>query len=204
MSRPPTASRSRITPRAGARAPSMTPIKDLAFYGQYSVAVDPVSNLITMTTANSNFQLATGKAGSRSASSSRSGAAAASGRLPATRSSRTICWRATRRTCRALISVQIGQQSSRGVEASVGFVLDHGWRIDANTALLRAKYDDFAQAVRRWHRELCRQRAGQRAAERLQHLGDLGICAELVGQCRRPDRRQDLCRRCQYAFDARL
>jgi iron complex outermembrane receptor protein len=25
-------------------------------------------------------------------------------------------------------------------------VLDHGWRIDANTAFLRAKYDDFLQA----------------------------------------------------------
>jgi iron complex outermembrane receptor protein len=29
----------------------------------------------------------------------------------------------------------------------VGFALDHGWRIDANTAFLRAKYDNFVQAV---------------------------------------------------------
>jgi iron complex outermembrane receptor protein len=38
-----------------------TPVKDLAFYGQYSVAVDPVGNLITLTLPNKNSQLSTGK-----------------------------------------------------------------------------------------------------------------------------------------------
>jgi iron complex outermembrane recepter protein len=45
------------------------------------------------------------------------------------------------------VTVQIGQQSSRGVEASVGLALDGGWRIDANTVLLRARFDDFVQSV---------------------------------------------------------
>ena len=44
-------------------------------------------------------------------------------------------------------TAELGQQSSRGVEASIGLMLDHGWRIDANTAWLRAKYDDFVQSV---------------------------------------------------------
>ncbi len=38
---------------------------------------------------------------------------------------------------------QIGQQSSYGVEASGGLELGHGWRIDANAAWLKARYDDF-------------------------------------------------------------
>jgi len=38
-----------------------TPVKEFAFYGQYSVAVDPVGNLITLTLPNKNFQLSTGK-----------------------------------------------------------------------------------------------------------------------------------------------
>jgi iron complex outermembrane receptor protein len=123
------------------------PIKNLAFYGQYSVAVDPVSNLITMSAVNRDFQLSTGKQVEVGIKQSFWG-----GRGEWTLAGYEI-------TKNNLLArdptdptntnpVQIGQQSSRGVEASVGFALDHGWRIDANTALLRAKYDDFTQVVR--------------------------------------------------------
>jgi iron complex outermembrane receptor protein len=44
-------------------------------------------------------------------------------------------------------SIQIGQQSSRGVEATFGIRTDAGVRIDANLALLRARFDEFAQNV---------------------------------------------------------
>ncbi len=37
------------------------PVKDLALYGQYSTAVDPVGNLITLATTQKDFQLSTGK-----------------------------------------------------------------------------------------------------------------------------------------------
>jgi len=43
--------------------------------------------------------------------------------------------------------VQIGEQSSRGVEAVIGAELGGGWRIDANAAKLRARYDDFKDAL---------------------------------------------------------
>ena len=43
--------------------------------------------------------------------------------------------------------VQVGQQSSVGIEATLGLVLDHGWRSDANTALRKAKDDNFVQSV---------------------------------------------------------
>jgi iron complex outermembrane recepter protein len=43
--------------------------------------------------------------------------------------------------------IQIGQQSSRGVEATLGLSLPQGVRLDANLALLDARFDDFAQVV---------------------------------------------------------
>lgn len=44
-------------------------------------------------------------------------------------------------------SVQIGQQSSRGVELTAGLSLSHGVRVDGNAALLRARFDDFAEVI---------------------------------------------------------
>lgn len=44
-------------------------------------------------------------------------------------------------------SIQIGQQSSRGIEATAGLALGNGVRIDANLAVLRAQYDDFTERV---------------------------------------------------------
>jgi iron complex outermembrane recepter protein len=122
------------------------PIKNLAFYGQYSVAVDPVSNLITMSGVNRDFQLSTGKEIEVGVKQSFWG-----GRGEWTLAAYQIV--KNNLLARDPINpmntnpVQIGQQSSRGIEASVGFALDHGWRIDASTALLRANYDDFIQVV---------------------------------------------------------
>jgi iron complex outermembrane receptor protein len=120
------------------------PVRNLAFYGQYSVAVDPVGNLITMTNANRNFELSTGKQIEIGVKQSFWGG----------RGEWTLAgYRIVKNNLLASdpdhpsVIVQVGQQSSRGVEASVGLALDHGWRIDANTAFLRAKYDDFVQAV---------------------------------------------------------
>lgn len=49
---------SSTTWRAGA---VYTPVRDLAFYAQYSTAVDPVGGLISLSSANKQFELATGK-----------------------------------------------------------------------------------------------------------------------------------------------
>ncbi|MGP1615156.1 MAG: TonB-dependent receptor domain-containing protein, partial [Pollutimonas bauzanensis] len=45
------------------------------------------------------------------------------------------------------VSIQVGRQSSRGIEATLGVELAAGWRLDANAALLRARYDDFSESV---------------------------------------------------------
>ena len=95
------------------------PIKNLAFYGQYSVAVDPVSNLITMTGGNSNFQLSIGKEAEVGVKQSFWGG----------RGEWTVAgYQIVKNNLLArdptnptnTNAVQIGQQSSRGVEASVG------------------------------------------------------------------------------------
>jgi iron complex outermembrane receptor protein len=121
-----------------------TPVKDLAFYGQYSTAVDPVGGIISLTSANKDFQLATGKQIEIGVKQSFWG-----GRGEWTLAGYEIVKNnlLARDPNIPSLTVQVGQQSSRGVEASVGLLLDYGWRIDANTAFLRAKYDDFVQAV---------------------------------------------------------
>ncbi|KRR11241.1 TonB-dependent receptor [Bradyrhizobium jicamae] len=132
---------SSTTWRAGA---VYTPVKDLAFYGQYSTAVDPVGGIITLSSANRNFELATGKQVEIGVKQSFWG-----GRGEWTLAGYEIVKNnlLARDPNNPTVTVQVGQQSSRGVEASIGFALDHGWRIDANTAFLRARYDDFVQAV---------------------------------------------------------
>ncbi|SEH83579.1 TonB-dependent receptor [Tardiphaga sp. OK245] len=123
-----------------------TPIKDLAFYGQYSVAADPVGGLITASNANAKFDLATGKQVEIGVKQSFWG-----GRGEWTLAGYQIVKNnllTPDRTDPTLTRVvQVGQQSSRGIEASIGVSLDYGWRVDANTAFVRAKYDDFIQNV---------------------------------------------------------
>ena len=120
------------------------PVKDIALYGQYSTAVDPVGNLITLATTQKDFQLSTGKQAEIGIKQS-----FWNGRGEWTLAGYQIVKNnlLARDPNNPAVTQQIGQQSSRGVEASIGLVLDHGWRIDANTAWLRAKYDDFVQSV---------------------------------------------------------
>lgn len=45
------------------------------------------------------------------------------------------------------VTQQIGQQSSRGVEATFAFLLPAGVRIEANGTILSARFDDFSERV---------------------------------------------------------
>ncbi|MDX9672566.1 MULTISPECIES: TonB-dependent receptor [unclassified Pseudomonas] len=42
---------------------------------------------------------------------------------------------------------QVGQQSSNGLEASLDLQLPHAWQLQANAAIVQAKYDDFSEVV---------------------------------------------------------
>jgi iron complex outermembrane recepter protein len=121
------------------------PIKNLAFYGQYATAVDPVTNLISLTATQKTFQLATGKQTEAGVKQSFWG-----GRGEWTLAGYQIVKNnllVPDPNNPAGLALQVGQQSSRGVEASIGLALNDGWRVDANLALLKAKYDDFSQLV---------------------------------------------------------
>ncbi|MHC2467617.1 TonB-dependent receptor [Bradyrhizobium embrapense] len=122
------------------------PIKNLAFYGQYAVGVDPVGNLISLPVSQKTFQLATGKQTEVGVKQSFWG-----GRgewtLAAYEIVKTGLTIPDPSNPTAGVALQIGQQSSRGVEGSVGLALNDGWRVDANLALLRARYDNNSQVV---------------------------------------------------------
>lgn len=42
---------------------------------------------------------------------------------------------------------QVGQQSSNGLEASLDLQLPHAWQLQANAAIVKARYDDFSAVV---------------------------------------------------------
>lgn len=42
---------------------------------------------------------------------------------------------------------QVGQQSSNGLEASLVLQLPHAWQLQANAAIVKARYDDFSEVV---------------------------------------------------------
>lgn len=43
--------------------------------------------------------------------------------------------------------LQVGQQTSDGIEASLDLQLPHDWQVQANAAFVRARYDEFEQEV---------------------------------------------------------
>ncbi|QRE77275.1 TonB-dependent receptor [Methylobacterium aquaticum] len=118
------------------------PTPDLALYAQYATAADPLSNLITTSVAQAQFQLATGEQVE----------AGAKGLFDGGRGEWTFAAYHIRKDNllspvpdRPTQVAPVGSQSSRGVEVAFAYQLSDAWRIEANTALLRARYDAFAQ-----------------------------------------------------------
>ncbi|HEY7638233.1 MAG TPA: TonB-dependent receptor, partial [Steroidobacteraceae bacterium] len=120
------------------------PVPTLSFYGQYSTAVDPVGSLITTSATAAQFDLTKGtqiEAGVKQSLWNQ--------RLEWTLAAHRI-------VKKDLLSQdptsanpedlqQIGRQSSRGLEASLALNINNRWRIDANAAVLTAKFDDFGE-----------------------------------------------------------
>lgn len=128
---------SNVTWRAGA---VYTPIPGLAFYGQYATGVDPIGGLITLSKSNSEFDLATGRQIEIGVKQS-----FWDGRGEWTLAAYDIEKKnlLSRDPDNPDIVQQIGQQSSRGVEASLALQLTDTLRYEGNIALLEAKYDEF-------------------------------------------------------------
>lgn len=118
--------------------------ENLAVYAQYSEAADPVSALLMLSPANSNFSLATGhqvEAGVKQNFLYNKG----EWTFAAYRIVKKNL--VTRDVINPSLSVQVGEQSTKGLEATVGVEFLPGWRVDANAAVLQARYDDFTESV---------------------------------------------------------
>lgn len=118
-----------------------TPVKDLAFYGQYSTGVDGVGNLISLSETQLNYELATGRQYEVGVKQS-----FLNGLGEWTLAAYDI-------EKQNLLSPdpndrnivrQIGAQSSRGIEASFAVQIAQGLRYEGNAAVLEAQYDKFA------------------------------------------------------------
>ncbi|WP_343738179.1 TonB-dependent receptor, partial [Achromobacter sp.] len=117
---------------------------DLAVYAQYAQAADPVSGLLMISPSNASFDLSRGKQIEVGLKQN-----FMDGRGEWTLAAYEI--RKTNLLSRDAddpsLRVQVGEQSSRGLETSLSLAVAPGWTIDANATVLRAKYDDFSESV---------------------------------------------------------
>ncbi|RZJ27018.1 MAG: TonB-dependent receptor [Haliea sp.] len=117
--------------------------QDLSLYGQVATGTDPLSGTLSLP-----GNLAHGLTKGRQVE------AGAKGALPSVRGEWTASvYRIEKRdilsrdATNPLITQQIGKQSSTGVELALAMEPVRGWSIDANLAMLRARYDSFQEQV---------------------------------------------------------
>ncbi|MQA28432.1 MAG: TonB-dependent receptor plug domain-containing protein [Luteitalea sp.] len=116
----------------------------LSVYGQYATASDPVNTLISLSPAEQAFDLTPGRQVEAGVKQS----------LWSGRGEWTLAaYRIVKEKLLvpdpldSLRRLQVGQQSSRGIELSGAVALGATVRIDANMAALQARYDDFTENV---------------------------------------------------------
>ena len=112
-----------------------------SLYAQYAQAADPVGGLLMISLANAAFDLAEGRqleVGLKQAFA---------------RGEWTLATYRIRKT--GLLSrdpldpsqrVQVGAQTSRGIEASLDWAIAPQWTLTANATVLRARFEDFLEA----------------------------------------------------------
>lgn len=116
---------------------------DVSVYGQYSTGTDPLGGSLNLATV-ANQALTKG----------RQVEFGVKGALPSVRGEWTAsAYRIQKRDIASRdannpgVTLQIGQQSSRGVELALAMEPVRGWSVDANLAVLRARYDSFNELV---------------------------------------------------------
>lgn len=113
-----------------------------SLYAQYSRATDPARSLFFTTTTTSAFDLTVGRqieVGIKQSILNKKGDWSLAV-YDITKSN--LATRATPTEW-----VQVGQQSTQGIEGTVSLPVADKVRLDANVALLRAQYDDFTETV---------------------------------------------------------
>lgn len=117
---------------------------DLALYAQVAQAADPVSGLLMLSQANADFDMTKGRQieiGLKQQFWAQRG----EWTLSAYHLSKTNM--ITRDPANPNLSIQVGERSSRGIEASLAVAFAPGWRLEANATVLQARFDDFAESV---------------------------------------------------------
>ena len=115
-----------------------------SLYGQYATATDAVGTLLTLSPAQQLFDLTPGRQVEVGAKQS-----LANGRADWSVATYYIVKEKLLipDPNNPTLRLQIGQQSSRGVELSGAVNVGYGLRIDANMAILDARYDDFTEVI---------------------------------------------------------
>lgn len=117
---------------------------DLALYVQYSQAADPVSGLLMLSPSNSDFDMTEGRQvelGLKQTFWDGQG----DWTLAAYHIHKNNL--VTRDPSNPNLSVQVGERSSRGIEASLSLAFASQWRLEANATVLRARFDDFSEVL---------------------------------------------------------
>jgi iron complex outermembrane recepter protein len=119
------------------------PISDLAFYGQYAEASDPVNSLSSINANQQGFNLSPGRqveAGVKQA--------ALNGRVEWTFAAYDLMKKdlLTPSVINPSLTEQVGRQSSHGVEGSVAVNLGT-FRFNVNGTVLKARFDEFKATV---------------------------------------------------------
>ena len=117
---------------------------DFSIYGQYATATDAVGTLLTLSPAQQLFDLTPGRQVEAGLKQS-----LANGRADWTLATYYIVKEKllVPDPNNPTLRQQIGQQSSKGVELTGSVNVGHGLRVDANVALLDARYDDFTELI---------------------------------------------------------
>jgi iron complex outermembrane receptor protein len=119
-------------------------VPDFNVYAQYATAVDPVSNLCCISAAQMDFAMSEGKQTEIGLKQS-----LWNGRLEWSLAAYDIAKNKllTPDPVNLGQSQQVGEQSSRGVEAAIAWNIDEAWRVELNGTMLRARYEDFSEAI---------------------------------------------------------
>lgn len=117
---------------------------ELSFYGQYSTGTDPLSGSLSLPGGGTDFDLTRGHQVE----------AGVKGLLPSIRGQWTASvYRIQKRNLLSRdpndpsVTQQVGRQSSTGLELAFAAEPAPGWTVDANVALLRARYDHFSEVA---------------------------------------------------------
>ncbi|WP_243397906.1 TonB-dependent receptor [Herbaspirillum robiniae] len=121
-----------------------TPVRDISLYAQYAVASDPATSLASISASQMQYAVSRGKQVELGVKQS-----LWDGKLDWTLAAYRIIKSnlLTPNINNTSLSDTVGQQSSRGLEASITFRPTRDWRIEANASILQAQFDDFVASV---------------------------------------------------------